>query len=192
MVVVLVIPQRIVEREQNVASSDLDVVCRAKAGDTSAFERLYRENVGRVYAVCLRIVSDTARAEELTQDAFVRAREMLGSFRGESAFSTWLHRVAVNVVLVDLRSHRRRISRVESTDEIELFDTQGQQVPNGTRLDLEDAITSLPPQARAIFTLHDVEGYKHEEIAEQMGLAVGTCKAQLHRARKLLKEVLER
>lgn len=166
-------------------------VQRAQRGDRGAFEELYREHVGRVYAVCLRICADTARAEELTQDVFVRTWQMLPTFRGESAFSSWLHRLAVNVVLVDFRSQRRRTARVHTSDDLEQYDAPEHASAPGSSIDLEDAIRTLPPQARTIFVLHDVEGYKHEEIAEQLELAVGTCKAQLHRARKLLKEVLE-
>lgn len=161
-----------------------------QGGDRRAFEQLYRLHVGRVYALCLRIAADSGRAEELTQDVFVRVWEMIGSFRGESAFSSWLHRVTVNVVLVDIRSNRRRSARVFVTDDLTAYDTTETESPPGAALDLESAIASLPPQARTTFVLHDIEGYRHEEIAELMGLATGTSKAQLHRARKLLKEVL--
>ena len=166
-------------------------VLLAQRGDRKAFEQLYRENVGRVYAVCIRICGDSTRAEELTQDVFVRTWQMLPSFRGESAFSSWLHRLAVNVVLVDFRSQRRRTARVQTTEDLEQYDIPEHATSPNTSIDLEDAMKRLPPQARTIFVLHDIEGYKHEEIAKQLELAVGTCKAQLHRARKLLKEVLE-
>ena len=169
-----------------------DLVRRAQSGDVEAFQQVYREHVGRVFAVCVRMVGNSQRAEELTQDTFVRAWEMLGSFRGESAFSSWLHRVAVNIVLLNIRSAKRYQSRVESTGDITEHDQEDSIRFPGDRLDLEKAIAGLPPQARAIFVLHDIEGFKHEEIAEQMELAVGTTKAQLHRARKLLREVLER
>ncbi|MBI1807655.1 MAG: sigma-70 family RNA polymerase sigma factor [Ignavibacteria bacterium] len=180
------------EPHSAITTDDQDIVSRAQAGDKGAFEILYRQHVGRVYAVCLRILSNTERAEELTQVAFIRAWEMLGSFRGESAFSSWLHRIAVNVVLLDLRTQRRRTARVESTDDLDFYDSIEHTTPPSTGIDLEDAIASLPPQARAIFVLHDIEGYQHNEIAEMMGLATGTSKAQLHRARKLLKERLQR
>jgi len=183
--------EAVLERTEFGAPHIPDLVQRAQQGDVRAFEQLYREQVGRVFAVCLRMVGNSQRAEELTQDAFVRVWEMIGSFRGESAFSSWLHRVAVNVVLVDIRSAKRYQSRVESTDDLEQHDQQDGQRFHAERLDLEQAIAGLPPQARAIFVLHDIEGFKHEEIAEQMGLAVGTTKAQLHRARRLLREVLE-
>ena len=173
-------------------SPDL-TVRRAQQGETAAFEQLYHAHVGRVYALCLRLCGDAARAEELTQDVFVRAWEKLGSFQGKSAFSTWLHRLAVNVVLGDRRSEGVRVHRVFNTDEPEKYETPGGRTSDpGTAMDLERAIAGLPPGARAVFVLHDVEGYKHEEIAEMQGSAVGTCKAQLHRARRLLREALGR
>ena len=185
-------PEVVLEAKHHSTAFLSEAVRRAQQGDRSAFEQLYRENVNHVYAVCLRIAADTVRAEELTQDIFVRTWEMLATFRGESAFSTWLHRLAVNVVLVHLRSTRRRTSRVQSVDDLELYDSAENSTSPGTAIDLEEAITKLPPHARAIFVLHDIEGYKHTEIAEQLGIAVGTTKAQLHRARRILKEVLER
>lgn len=166
-----------------------DGVRRAQAGDESAFEALYREHVGRVYAICLRMSADARRAEELTQDAFVRAWERLGSFRGESAFSSWLYRIAVNVVLGAWRAEKRRVRRQDAAAQRE-GSPAGQRNP-GTRLDLERAIAELPPGARRIFVLHDVEGYRHDEIARLTGLAPGTSKAQLHRARRLLREALD-
>ena len=152
---------------------------------------LYRENVGRVHALCLRMARDRSEADELTQETFVRVWERLGSFRGESAFTTWLHRVTVNVVIAGLRSRgrwRERFSAEESAD----FAAPEPAFSAGGDLDLERAIASLSPQARLVFLLHDVEGYKHGEIAELTGLAVGTSKAHLHRARLLLREELSR
>lgn len=173
-------------------SPDL-TVRRAQQGETAAFEQLYHAHVGRVYALCLRLCGDSARAEELTQDVFVRAWEKLESFQGKSAFSTWLHRLAVNVVLGDRRSEGVRVHRVFSTDEPEKYETPSTRASDpGTAMDLERAIAQLPPGARSVFVLHDVEGYKHEEIAQMQGSAVGTCKAQLHRARRLLREALGR
>jgi len=179
------------ERYQIPAVVSAELVTRAQAGDTSAFEILYRQNVGRVYAICLRIVADEEWAEELTQQSFIRAWERLGSFRRESAFASWLHRLTVNVVLVDLRSRRRRTARVESRHELEDNPAAVDAASPETRLDLEKTIASLPEQARAILVLHDIEGYRHGEIAAMMEIAVGTSKAQLHRARKLLKERLQ-
>ena len=167
------------------------LVKKAQNGDRIAFGQIYHEHVGRVYAVCLRILADTHRAEELTQDVFVRAWDMIGSFRGESAFTTWLHRLAVNAVLNEIRTERRRTARVTGSNDLSSFDTGEKVSPPGTAIDLEHAIGKLPPQARTIFVLHDIEGYQHEEIAQQMGLASGTTKAQLHRARILLREMLQ-
>jgi RNA polymerase sigma-70 factor (ECF subfamily) len=169
---------------------------RAASGDRQAFERLYRKHVNRVYALCARMVADRARAEELTQDVFVRAWEKLHLFRGDSSFATWLHRLAVNVVLNDRKAEGRRRSRFEEEDEEHGMDgyvgVVGMVLAPGDLLDLEKAITRLPPGARRVFTLHDVEGYKHEEIAEMLGVTTGATKAQLHRARMLLREALNR
>ncbi|HEU0012281.1 MAG TPA: RNA polymerase sigma factor [Longimicrobium sp.] len=177
---------------QNTATVADLTVRRAQQGDAGAFEQLYREHAGRVYGLCLRLSGDPGRAEELTQDVFVRCWEKLGSFQGKSAFSTWLHRLAVNVVLGDKRSEGVRVHRIFHTDEPEKYETAGRAGDPGHGMDLERAIAQLPPGARSVFVLHDVEGYKHEEIAEMHGSAVGTCKAQLHRARRLLREALER
>lgn len=169
-----------------------ETVRRAQAGDPGAFRALYDSHVGRVFAVCLRLAGDRAEAEEHTQDVFVRAWERLGTFRGESAFSTWLHRLAVNEVLQARRSAGRRSSRVTHTDDASLLDPPRPVTPSGTATDLEQAIAALPPGARTVFVLHDVEGYLHEEIARMTGIAEGTSKAQLHRARRLLREALDR
>lgn len=160
--------------------------------DEAAFEALYRQHVGRVYALCLRLAGNGSRAQELTQDVFVRAWEKLATFRGESAFSSWLHRLAVNVVLQDRRAERRRENRVFATDDLEAMEPAGGTHYPGTTMDLEQAIAGLPDGARTVFVLHDVEGYRHEEIAGMMGLAPGTSKAQLFRARRLLREALDR
>lgn len=172
-----------------------DDVALAIAGDRRAFERLYRANVDRVFSVCVRMVGDRARAEELTQDAFVRAWEKLGTFRGDAQFSTWLHRLAVNVVLNDRETEGRRRERhdegIEDMDAIASGDVRPLPVP-GLSLDLEAAIAALPPGAKKVFVLHDVEGYTHEEIGEMLGVTSGGCKAQLHRARMLLRRMLTR
>lgn len=169
---------------------------RAATGDRQAFERLYRRHVNRVFSLCTRMVGDRTRAEELTQDVFVRAWEKLHLFRGDSSFATWLHRLAVNVVLNERKTEGRRRNRFEEEDEETGMDgyagVVGMPLAPGDLLDLEDAITRLPPGARRVFTLHDVEGYKHEEIAEMLGVTTGATKAQLHRARLLLRERLNR
>ena len=169
-----------------------DLVGRAQSGDHAAFHTLYREHVGRVYALCLRLSADAARAEELTQDVFVRAWQHLGSFRGESAFSTWLHRLAVNTVLMEGRAAGRRERRVSGTDDLSAVERGGREPAAGLAIDLERAIGGLPEGAREVFLLYDVEGYRHAEIAALLGIAEGTSKAQLFRARRLLREALER
>lgn len=178
-----------------IGKGDSDVA-RAAAGDRGAFERLYQQNVNRVFSLCVRMVADRERAEELTQDVFVRAWEKLHLFRGESSFSTWLHRLTVNVVLNARKSDGRQKSRFEENDEETGMDAYagvvGMPLAPGDLLDLEQAIAKLPPGARRVFVLHDVEGYKHEEIAEQLGVTSGATKAQLHRARLLLREALNR
>ena len=169
---------------------DPDVALAAR-GDRRAFERLYRQHVGRVFSVCARMTGDRTAAEELTQDVFVRAWEKLALYRGESAFSTWLHRLAVNVVLNHRKSEGRRRGRLED-DQDAIDATPGRQAPAGIAMDLEQAIAGLPPGARRVFVLHDVEGFKHEEIAEMLGVTTGGSKAQLHRARMLLRQALDR
>ena len=179
-----------------IGNADSDVA-RAAAGDRGAFERVYRLHVNRVYSLCSRMIGDRTRAEELTQDVFVRAWEKLHLFRGESSFSTWLHRLTVNVVLNARKSEGRDRSRYEENDEESGgMDAHpgvvGMPLAPGDLLDLEEAIAKLPPGARRVFVLHDVEGYKHEEIAEMFGVTSGATKAQLHRARLLLREALNR
>jgi len=169
-----------------------DAVRRAQAGDEAAFESLYHEHAGHVFALCLRLSGDRTRAVELTQDVFVRCWEQLGSFRGESAFGSWLYRLAVNLVWTTNRGDRRREARVLPAEDPGALETRREPPPPGLRLDLERAIATLPDGAREVFVLFDIEGYRHEEIARMTGIAVGTSKAQLFRARRLLRERLER
>jgi RNA polymerase sigma-70 factor (ECF subfamily) len=175
------------------ARQDEADVALAARGDRQAFERLYREHVNRIFSLCARMVGDRTRAEELTQDAFVRAWEKLDQFRGDSAFGTWLHRLAVNVVLNDRQTENRRRGRQdESVEDVDTVahSTVRAEVPPGLSIDLERAIAGLPPGARKVFVLHDVEGYTHDEIGGMLGVTAGGCKAQLHRARLLLREAL--
>jgi RNA polymerase sigma-70 factor (ECF subfamily) len=166
-------------------------VLAAQGGDERAFEQLYRSHVGRVHALARRLADDPARAEELTQDVFVRAWERLASFRGESSFGTWLYRLAVNAILSDRRSGWRRGRRLRDGGGLDEELASPSDRP-AVRLDLEAAIGLLPPRARTVFVLHDVEGYEHAEISNMTGMAVGTSKAQLFRARRLLRQALER
>jgi RNA polymerase sigma-70 factor (ECF subfamily) len=170
-----------------------ELVQRAQQGDDEAFGALYRAHVGRVHALCLRLAGDAQAAAELTQDVFVRAWEALPSFRGESALSSWLHRLAMNAFLGQRRATGRRERRVYSTDEPALLERPGRAGEHpepGAQLDLEEAVAALPAGARMVFVLHDIEGYQHGEIARMTGIAEGTSKAQLFRARRLLREAL--
>lgn len=169
-----------------------DTVALARAGDPDAFEALYRTHVGRVHALSLRLTGDVSAAADLTQDTFVRAWEALDSFRGDSAFGSWLFRLTVNVFLGDKRRAGRRERRVFAVSEPGLLERPGDAGSAGATLDLETAIAALPERARMVFVLHDVEGYQHGEIAVMTGVAEGTSKAQLFRARRLLREALER
>jgi RNA polymerase sigma-70 factor, ECF subfamily len=174
------------------ADEDAPLVARARGGDLPAFEELYRRTAARVFALCMRMTGDLQRAEELTQDVFVRAWQKLATFRGESRFSSWLFRLAVNVVLSAQRARRLELSRFVPADDSPVLDGTAVRSASHHPVDLERAIATLPEGARRVFVLHDVEGYRHEEIAELVGIAVGTSKAQLHRARRLLREVLGR
>ncbi len=166
-------------------------VAAAVAGDRRAFERLYRLHVDRVYSLCARMLGDRTLAEELTQDVFVRVWEKLPQFRAESAFATWLHRVAVNVVLSHRKSAGIAGARIVGDDEA-IETTASRPVAVGDRMDLDAAIAGLPAGARTVFVLHDVEGFTHEEIGVQLGITPGGSKAQLHRARLLLRRALSR
>src|SRR5206468_9985997 len=173
-------------------SATLDCIRRAQAGDVDAFELLYRENSGRIDALCIRLnAGDKADATELMQDVFIKAWRRLETFRGECAFSSWLHRLAVNTMLENSRSDRRRTARVLSMEDTSLLPGAAHSTNVDLKLDMEQAVASLPKGARLAFVLHDVEGYQHQEIAEQLSVSVGTVKAQLHRARRLLRERLE-
>ena len=172
------------------------LVALAARGDVSAFEQLYTKCAGRVYAVCVRMTGDPQRAREFTHDAFVRAWERLSTFRGEAAFETWMHRLTVNVVLTATRGERRRAARFVPTPDEPAADTDmalSTPAPDvETRIDLERAIAALPPRAREVFVLHDVEGYRHEEIADRLDLEASSVRANLHRARRLIMRMLTR
>lgn len=173
---------------------DSDLVALARNGDRPAFEELYRRHRNRVYALTWRLCGgDGALAEDLLQEAFVRAWKKLDSFRGESRFATWLHRLSVNVALSDRRIRVKRLERETPLEGVAERTVAGaKDVYAGHRMDLEQAIAKLPERARTVLVLFDIEGYSHAEIAEIAGMAVGSSKAQLHRARKLVREELDR
>jgi RNA polymerase sigma-70 factor (ECF subfamily) len=162
---------------------------KAQTGDSAAFERLYRMHVDKVYGLCLRMTGNVAEAEDCAQDAFIQAWSKLNKFRGESAFGTWLHRVAVNTVLGRMRKSRREQDRIRAvSDVVSTPETVGD---TGGLRDLELAIDELPSGARHVFVLHAVYGYSHDETSDMLGIAAGTSKAQLHRARRLLAQQLK-
>jgi RNA polymerase sigma-70 factor (ECF subfamily) len=172
-----------------VAQPGRDDVALAAAGDASAFERIYRTHVARIHSLTRRMLS-AAEADEVTQDIFVRTWQKMGQFRGESAFGTWLHRLAINVIIERRRSHA--IQRERLIDDPDALDAVASEPDRGDfKLDFEQAIERLPPGAREIFVLHDVEGFKHREIASTLDIAVGTSKRQLHRARMLMRKHLD-
>jgi RNA polymerase sigma-70 factor (ECF subfamily) len=178
--------------ETSARVSETELVREAQAGSDDAFERLYRKHGRRIYALCLRMVSDPDRAEELMQDAFVRAWNTIRSFQHKSAFGTWLHRLSVNVVLSDMRAEKRRSSRELLPGDLDQFKREVRGALPETRMDLERAIATLPSGAKEVLVLHDIEGYRYREIAELIGVAEGTVKSQLSRARRLVRETLER
>lgn len=181
----------LMEKSDYPYQDDWSLIEQAQSGDHRAFEEIYRIHVGRVYGICLRILANPSSAEEMTQKIFIRAWVKLNSFRRESSFSTWLYRLSANLILGELKmvGEKNEVS-LEDNDRRRFIIT-GSALSQDLRLDLNKAISSLPKQARIVFVLHDIDGFTHEEIADVMDLAVGTCKAHLFRARKLLREALE-
>ena len=178
--------------------SEAEAIERAKQGDAAAFEVLYNLHKRRVYSLCLRMTTNTAEAEDLTQEAFLQLFRKIGTFRGESAFSTWLHRMAVNVVLMQLRKKGLQVVPLDDENEGEEetpkkdYGAQDNVLAGSLdRLQLKNAIDRLPPGYRSIFVLHDVEGFEHNEIAEMVGCSIGNSKSQLHKARMKLRDLLK-
>lgn len=171
---------------------EFELVRQAAAGNSHAFRELYKGNVSRVYAVCLRASQDRDTADELTQEVFVKAWEKLGTFHFESKFSSWLHSIAVNQFLMMKRSEKRFTDRVAELSEMLTRENPAAKAKHtfDSRIDIEAALEKLPEQARLTFVLHDIEGYKHHEISKLMNIEVGTSKAHLHRARKILRAEL--
>jgi RNA polymerase sigma-70 factor (ECF subfamily) len=173
----------------NGASVD-ELVRRAQQGDVAAFESLYRTHAQAIYALCWRMTGDEREARELLQDVFVRAWERLTTFRGQSSLATWLHRLGTNVVLERMRVGKREALRMIDGESAEA-ETPGSDRDADTRMDLDRALKSLPGGARTVFVLHDIEGYSHGEIATMTGIAAGTARAQLWRARRALMRLLD-
>ncbi len=196
------VPVGSVARPRRIETGEMpeaEAIRLAQQGDAAAFERLYRLHNRRVYALCLRMLGNTAEAEDLTQEAFLQLFRKIATFRGESAFSTWMHRLAVNVVLMKLR---KKSGTETSLDQLTEPDEEsgGPRRDFGTldlrlsgsidRVNLERAVDQLPPGYKSVFVLHDVQGYEHNEIAEIMGCSIGNSKSQLHKARMRLRELL--
>lgn len=167
--------------------SDAALVTAARGGDMRAFERLYRLHVGRLLGLCLRMTRRRDIAEDCVQQTFVRAWRNLGAFEGRSAFGTWLHRIAVNEVLTYARNHGTRVEP-GADEQVEEVSERAGEFDAATVVDVERALETLPEGARHVVVLQAVYGYSHEEVADMLGIAVGTCKAQLHRGRRLLRE----
>ncbi len=178
-----------VSRTATSMNGEAALVARAQGGDTRAFEALYREHVDRVYGLCLRMTGNVGEAEDCAQEAFIQAWEKLAKFRGDSAFGTWMHRIAVNSVLGRIRKSKREQDRIQVV--AEMGSSPASIGDSGNLRDLSDAIDRLPEGARHVFVLNAVYGYSHQESSDMLGIAVGTTKAQLHRARRLLAQQLE-
>ena len=181
---------------QGMTSADTDSaakeqawIARAQRSDTRAFEALYRLHVDKIYGLCLRMTGNVSEAEDCTQDAFIQAWNKMEKFRGDSAFATWLHRVAVNTVLGRIRKSKREQERIQAVSDVQ--PVRVETGDTGELRDLAEAVNKLPERARHVFILNAVYGYSHEEAAGMLGIAAGTSKAQLHRARRLLAQQLE-
>lgn len=184
--------------QDGAGSAEARAIANAKDGDSDAFESLYRAHKRRVYSLCLRMTGDAAEAEDLTQEAFLQMFRKIGTFRGEAAFSTWLHRLTVNLVLMRLRkkglwttSLDEPVSESEDSRPPQVGGEDMVLAGSVDRITLDRAIEALPPGYRTVFQLHDVEGYEHREIAGMIGCSVGNSKSQLHKARMKLRELLQ-
>jgi RNA polymerase sigma-70 factor (ECF subfamily) len=175
-------------------ASDYELAQAAAGGDMHAFEQLYERHNRRVYSLCLRMTTNTAEAEDLAQEVFIQLFRKIGSFRGESAFTTWLHRLTVNQVLMHFRKRGVRLEQTTDDGDVPVQVVRGTENPNQMpvvdRIALDKAVAQLPPGYRTVFILHDVEGHEHEEIARLLGCSVGTSKSQLHKARMKLRGLL--
>jgi RNA polymerase sigma-70 factor (ECF subfamily) len=187
------------KQRQSDEFNEAQAIERAKQGDAEAFQALYERHKRRVYSLCLRMTANTAEAEDLTQEAFLQLYRKIATFRGESAFSTWLHRLSVNVVLMHLRKKSLPVVSLDETTQGGEEDTPKKDFGaddvalSGSidRLQLQRAVSDLPPGYRTIFVLHDVEGYEHNEIAGIVGCSIGNSKSQLHKARMKLRDLLK-
>jgi len=186
-----------VEKVENVGrASDLELARKAATGDMFSFEELYQRHHRRVYSICLRMLQSPSEAEDLTQDVFIQLYRKIGSFRGDSAFTTWLHRMTVNQVLMHFRKRNVKFEKTTEEGETPVQIVNGtenhRKMPIVDKIALENAIAQLPNGYQSVFVLHDVEGYEHEEVARILGCSVGTSKSQLHKARLKLRKLLQK
>jgi len=176
------------------SATESELVARSAAGDIDAFGKLYERHRRRVYSLCLRMMGNAADAEDMTQEVFIQVHRKIGSFRGEAAFTTWLHRLTVNQVLMHFRKRNVRLEMTTEEGDMKDLIQPGTERPRAMpivdRIALEQAISQLPPGYRTVFILHDIEGYEHEEIARILDCSVGTSKSQLHKARMKLRKIL--
>jgi RNA polymerase sigma-70 factor, ECF subfamily len=182
-------------KAEPVLQTDHALANAAGKGDMGAFEQLYERHNRRVYSLCLRMTQNPQEAEDLAQEAFIQLFRKIGSFRGESAFTTWLHRLTVNQCLMHFRKRSVKLEKTTEEGETPVQIVRGTENPNAMpildRIALDNALSQLPPGYRTVFVLHDVEGHEHEEIAKKLGVAVGTSKSQLHKARMKLRKILK-
>jgi RNA polymerase sigma-70 factor (ECF subfamily) len=175
--------------------SDFELAQKSAAGDTAAFEEIYHRHFRRVYALCLRMMGNPTEAEDMTQDVFLQLFNKIGMFRGDSAFTTWLHRMTVNQVLMHFRKRSTRSEKTTEEGETPVQIVQGtanpDKMPVVDRIALERALQQLPTGYRTVFVLHDIEGYEHYEVADMLGIAEGTSKSQLHKARLKLRQLIK-
>ena len=181
--------QRMANAPTDIAADEQAWILKAQRSDSRAFEALYRLHVDKIYGLCLRMTGNVSEAEDCTQEAFIQAWNKMAKFRGDSAFATWLHRIAVNAVLGRIRKSKREHDRIQAVSDVQ--QTRVTTGDTGELRDLAEAVDKLPERARHVFVLNAVYGYSHEEAAGMLGIAAGTSKAQLHRARKLLAQQLE-
>lgn len=185
------------EQVENVGSAtDYELAQASAKGDMFAFEEIYNRHHRRVYAICLRMLQNATEAEDLTQDVFIQLYRKIGSFRGDSAFTTWLHRLTVNQVLMHFRKRTVKFEKTTEEGETPVQVVSGTQNPEKMpivdKIALQSAIDQLPEGYRNVFMLHDIEGYEHEEVARILGCSVGTSKSQLHKARLKLRKLLQK
>lgn len=185
-----------VETDTRPSADDVELAHRAAEGDSVAFEEIYHRHFRRVYSLCLRMTGNPTAAEDLTQEVFTHLYRKIGSFRGESAFTTWLHRMTVNQVLMHFRksSTKNELTTDEGETPIQIVrgTENAARMPIIDRIALEKAVEQLSPGYRTVFVLHDVEGHEHEEIARMLGISAGTSKSQLHKARLRLRDLIRK